>query len=464
MSSNVKQHKPEFGSSHPVRACLGLALGVALLAVNRPVLADDWPQWLGPQRDGVWRETGILTRFPASGPPVRWRTPVGAGYSAPVVAQGRVYLTDRPVTQAKGTPGGPVDRAALPGRERVVCLSAENGHVLWQFDYDCPYNISFPSGPRACPAVSGDRLFTLGAEGNLFCLDTTEGTVVWSRDFKKDYQAQTQTWGVASPPLVDGNRLICLVGGAGHTVVAFEKDTGRELWRALHAAEPGYAPPVIYEIGHRRQLIVWDTEALSSLDPQTGLVHWSEPFKTKMGHCIAMPRLMNDCLFISSFFDGSLMMRLDSIQPKASVLWRIKGKNENHAEALHCLMSTPFLEDGYIYGVCGYGQLRCLKAETGERIWESLAATTVDNKPTRWATAFLVKNGDRFFLYNEKGDLIIAKLSPKGYEEISRAHLLEPTNQAGDGRAVHWSHPAFANRCVYVRNDQEIVCADLRGQ
>ena len=202
---------------------------------------------------------------------------------------------------------------------------------------------------------------------------------------------------------------------------------------------------------------------LNGLDPETGRVFWSEPFKTKMGHAIATPRRMGDLLFISSFFDGSMMMRLDPQSPRATVLWRIKDKNENNPEGLHSLMSTPFLEDGYIYGVCGYGQLRCLKAATGERVWETLAATTADNKPTRWATAFLVKNGARFFLYNEKGDLIIAKLSPRGYEELSRAHLLDPTNRAGDGRDVHWSHPAFAGRCVYVRNDREIISVDLKA-
>jgi outer membrane protein assembly factor BamB len=122
-------------------------------------------------------------------------------------------------------------------------------------------------------------------------------------------------------------------------------------------------------------------------------------------------------------------------------------------------MPTPFLEDGHIYGVCSYGQLRCLKAETGERVWETFRATT-GGEPVRWANAFIVKNGGRYFLWNEKGDLIIARLSPKGYEEISRAHLLEPTGSAA-GRKVLWSHPAFANRKIYARNDNEIACVTL---
>jgi hypothetical protein len=126
-------------------------------------------------------------------------------------------------------------------------------------------------------------------------------------------------------------------------------------------------------------------------------------------------------------------------------------------------MSTPFIEDGYIYGVCSFGQLRCLKLETGERMWETLAPTSADGKPARWMTAFIVKHENRFFIYNETGDLIIARLTPQGYDEISRAHLLEPTNKAG-GRPVHWCHPSFANRSVYVRNDREIVCVDLRAE
>jgi len=438
-----------------------LILGVGWADSSLPVFADDWPQWLGPQRDGVWREPGIVTAFPSGGPPVRWRAPIAAGYSGPVVAKGRVYLTDRPTARELGNRGGALDRTAASGVERVLCLNEADGKILWQHEYDCAYNIAYPSGPRASPTVADGKVYTLGAEGHLFCLAADTGKVVWSRQFNQDYEIETQTWGVAAHPLVDGKKLICLVGGEGHTVVAFDRETGKELWRALNAKEPGYAAPVICEVGGARQLIVWDVDALSSLDPETGKVYWSEPFKTKMGHCIATPRRQGDLLFISSFFDGSMMMRLDAHQPTARVLWRVRGENETKPQGLHGLMSTPFLEDGYVYGVCSYGQLRCLTAATGERVWETLAATTPDGKPARWATAFLVKHEDRFFLYNEKGDLIIARLSPKGYEEISRAHLVEPTNNAG-GRAVHWSHPAFANRCVYVRNDQEIICVDLK--
>jgi outer membrane protein assembly factor BamB len=153
------------------------------------------------------------------------------------------------------------------------------------------------------------------------------------------------------------------------------------------------------------------------------------------------------------------MLRLDATKPAATEVWRSLKSSERDTDNLHAIMCTPFLEDGYIYGVCSYGQLRCLKADTGERIWETFQATT-SGQPVRWANAFLVKQGSRFFLFNEKGDLIIARLTPKGHEELSRAHLLEPTGSAA-GRSVLWSHPAFANRSCYARNDKEIICVSL---
>ncbi|MDO8540055.1 MAG: PQQ-like beta-propeller repeat protein [Opitutaceae bacterium] len=440
---------------------MACALAVAFVAVVR-VSADDWPHWQGPQRDGVWRERGIIEKFPEGGPAVRWRTPIAAGYSSPAVANGRVFVIDRPGSETRGNPTGPLERTAETGRERVLCLDERNGRILWQHEYECPYFISYPAGPRASPSVAGDRVYTIGAEGDLHCFDVASGRVVWSRSFKNDYGVTTQTWGFAAPPFVDGNRVICMVGGEGHTVVAFDRETGRELWRALQTKEPGYAPLSLIEAGGRRQLVVWDSESLNGLDPETGAVFWSEPFKTKMAHAIGTPRRHGDFLFISSFFDGSMLMRLDAKQPKAGVVWQIKGRSEVRPEGLHSLMSTPFLEDGHIYGVCSFGQLRCLKLETGERVWETLVPTRSDGKPARWTTAFLVKHEDRFFIYNETGDLIIARLTPQGYTEISRAHLLDPTNRAG-GRDVHWSHPAFANGCVFVRNDRELLCADLQA-
>jgi len=417
-----------------------------LLSCGRAGLAEDWPQWLGPNRDAVWRESGIVEKFPADGPPVRWRSEIGRGYAGPVVAGGRVYLMDRQTSD-----GG--------SRERALCLDNTDGKVLWKHEYDCKYTVSYPAGPRVAPLVSGGKVYTLGAEGNLQCLSSHDGSVVWSREFKKDFDLKTPMWGFAGHPLLDGNRLICLVAGSGTTVVAFDKDTGKEIWRALSAEEPGYSSPMIYEAGGRRQLIVWHPEAANSLNPETGVVYWSVPFKSGSGLSVATPRKLGDLLFMTSFYNGSLMLRLDSSRPAVTTVWRTEKASEKDTTHLNAIIATPILEDGYIYGICSYGQLRCLKAATGERVWETFKATT-SGGPVRWGNAFLVKNGSRFFLFNEKGDLIIARLTPAGYEEISRAHLLEPAN-SDPGRAVVWSHPAFANRCVYARNDKEIICADL---
>ena len=439
---------------HTLPALLLLLLAPSLLR------ADDWPQWLGPQRDAVWRETGILKKFPEGGPTVRWRTPIGGGYTGPAVAEGRVYVLDRQLAAGATNPGNAFARGEIPGTERVLCLDEATGQILWQHRYDCPYTISYAAGPRATPLVADGKVYTLGAEGNLCCLDAAKGTVLWSREFKKDFDTRTPTWGFAGHPLLDGDRLICLVGGPGSVAVAFDKNTGRELWRALSAREPGYCPPTMITAGGTRQVIIWHPESVNSLNPETGALYWSHPWTIRSGLSLATPRQSGDLLLFSSFYNSSRCFRLDPAKPAAELLWQGQRNSEKNTDTLHSLMSTPFLEDGHIYGVCSYGQLRGLKLETGERLWETLAATTPDGREMRWANAFIIKNGDRFFLANEKGDLIIARLTPAGYEEISRTHLLDPTN-SDPRRSVVWSHPAFAQRCVFARNDREIVCISL---
>ncbi len=444
---------------HPLRLLPILAL---LLAASRS-RADDWPQWLGPQRDAVWRETGILEKFPEAGPTVRWRTPIGGGYTGPAVADGRVYVLDRQLAAGANRPTNAFARGEIPGTERVLCLEEATGKILWRHEYDAPYTISYAGGPRATPLISGGKVYTLGAEGHLFCLDAAKGTVLWSREFKKDFDARTPIWGFAGHPLLDGQKLICLVGGPGSVAVAFDKDTGRELWRALSAREPGYCPPTLITAGGTRQLIIWHPESVNSLNPETGALHWSHPWTIRSGLSIATPRHSGDLLLLSSFYNSSRCFRLDATKPAAELLWQGQRNSEKNTDTLHSLMSTPFIEDGHIYGVCSYGQLRGLKLETGARLWETLAATTPDGKEMRWANAFIIKNGGRFFIANEKGDLIIARLTPAGYEEISRAHLLDPTN-SDPRREVVWSHPAFANRCVFARNDREIICVSLSAK
>jgi outer membrane protein assembly factor BamB len=466
----MTQSRPkEFGSALcrlrvRVAASVVAAAGICWHA---SVQADDWPQWLGPQRDSVWRESGIIEKFPEGGPTVRWRTPVGAGYTGPSVAAGRVVLMDR-VTPDRKLDQPTYKRASKAGKERVLCLNEADGKVIWKHEYDCTYTVDRPSGPRTSPVIHQGKVYTLGTEGNLFCFDFESGKVLWSHDFKNEYEARTPMWGYSAHLLVDGQKLISLVGVDGNAVVAFDKDSGKEIWRSLSVKEtghgPGYCPPMIYEAGGKRQLIVWHPDSINSLDPETGKPYWSQPFEIKAGLTIPTPRKLGNLLFVTSFYNGPMMMKLDSDKPAASLLWRGKSSQETRTDKLHAIMCTPVLEEGYIYGVCSYGQLRCLKADTGERVWESVQATgstgDTSRQSDRWKNAFIVKNGDRFFLANELGDLIIAKLSPKGYQEISRTHLLDPTTPEA-GRPVVWSHPAFANKSVYMRNDKEIICVSL---
>ena len=420
--------------------------------------SDDWPQWLGPQRDAVWRETRIVEKFPTNGFKYRWRVPIGGGYSGPAVANGRVYVMDRQLAKDAKPPANAFSRGEIPGSERVLCLNEADGKILWQHEYDCPYTVSYGAGPRVTPAVADGKVYTLGAEGNLVCLDAEKGTVLWSHDFKKDFGIKTPMWGFAGHPLVDGKKLICLAGGDGSVAVAFDKDTGKELWRALTAKEPGYAPPMIYEFAGKQQLIIWHPEAVNSLDPDTGKTFWTYPLAppVRSGMTIPSPRKVGDLLFLTSFYNGSLLLRVGADQPE--IVWQSKKVSEMDTDGLHSVMATPLIENGYIYSPCSYGQFRCLKLETGERLWETFAPTS--GKSTRWGHAFIVKNGDRSFIFSETGDLIIAQLTPEKYEELSRAHLLDPVNR-DPGRPVVWSHPAFANQSVYARNDKEIICVSL---
>jgi hypothetical protein len=201
------------------------------------------------------------------------------------------------------------------------------------------------------------------------------------------------------------------------------------------------------------------------LDPETGKRLWFQPYDVKYALTAPTPRQLGDKLFVTAFYEGPMMMQVGGSQP-VSVLWKGNGKGETpeKSDKLHSIMPTPFIVGDYIYGVCSYGELRCLKVSTGERVWETRKPTvgtpSEEGKPTRWGNAFLVQNGDRFFLFNEKGELVIAKLTPKGYEEMDRAAIVKPTNKLA-GRPVVWVYPAFADKKMYVKNDEELVCIDL---
>jgi outer membrane protein assembly factor BamB len=470
-----------------VRRCVCTLFTVLSPAVIVPAsaFADDWPQWLGPHRDGVWRETGIVEKFQEGGPRVRWRAPVAGGYAGPAVAGGRVFVTDWvPSGDGKPAPDA-TGRRVRAGRERVHCLREADGSLLWTHEYDCPYGIDYAAGPRTTPVVDGDRAYTLGAEGHLLCLDATSGKPRWSARVAGGEAAPVPEWGMATHPLIDGERLITLTGRKDGVVAAFDKRTGKPLWSALSGRSPGYAPPMIYEAAGARQLIVFHPQSVNSLDPGSGKVYWSVPIvPVENDVSIVTPRLFReerhgDLLLVSDAWNGSVVLKLgrksDGGTPTAQVLWqRGGGRGARGKDVLHLLMAAPVVRGGHVYGVHVQGQFRCLNALNGNPVWETFKAANVTDVPVFWSTAFIVPHEPagadsdapdpeaavRAFIANEHGELILARLSPRGYEEVSRARLLAATNLDA-GRPVVWSHPAFANRSVYWRNDKEVVCASL---
>ncbi|HZZ28125.1 MAG TPA: PQQ-binding-like beta-propeller repeat protein [Pirellulales bacterium] len=434
-------------------ACKSIAIGVVLCwASLHSSLADDWPQWRGPLRDGVWRETGVVEKFDAPQLPIQWRAEIGPGYSGPTVAAGRVYVTDRQVEPAQV--------------ERVHCFNAATGKPLWHHTYDCPYvGVGYAAGPRAAVTIDQDKAYSLGAMGNLFCFNAATGDVLWQKDLKALYNIKMPMWGIAAAPLIDGQRLILNVGGEHACVVALDKTTGEEIWKALD--DPAqYSAPILIQQAGRPVLVIWTGAGVVGLNPADGSVYWREEMKPKqMPIGIATPVVAGDLLFVSSFYDGSLMLRLKTdsatARPAVERVWRKVGPDEIHTQSLHCMIGTPILENGYVYGVDSFGQLRCLDAATGERIWESQDAVP----KARWAAIHMIRHDDKVWMFNERGELLITRLSPTGFEEISRTKLIEPTTGQLDQRGgVCWSHPAFANRHVFARNDQELVCASLAAQ
>ncbi|MBM40421.1 MAG: pyrrolo-quinoline quinone [Acidobacteria bacterium] len=441
-----------------------LLVAVALLAAVATLSAEDWPQWRGADRLGIWHETGIVEELPDE-LKVIWRTPIRSGYSGPAVADGKIFITDWGEEEGSRT---------LDGTERALALDEETGEVLWTHEWQTSYrmlSVSYAIGPRATPTVDVDRVYMLGATGRLFCLSVETGEVIWEKDYVAEYGTSVPVWGIVSAPLVDGDRLITVVGGEPDALVmAFDKYTGEEIWRAIEVtSEMGYAQPVIFEAGGVRQLIVWHPRALASLNPETGEVYWENEWEVSMGVTVATPVKSGDYLLVSQFFNGSLMMRFSQDRPAATELWRGQSRSElpDQTDTIHAMVTTPLIIDDHVYGVDSYGELRGLDARTGERLWMSPEMTT----QARWSTAFMVQHGDRYLVNNDDGFLISAQFTPNGYVELDRTRLIEPTSGSGSRtphgriaeRQVNWTHPAYANGHIVHRNDREIVRVSMRA-
>jgi outer membrane protein assembly factor BamB len=451
---------------HLFRSCPAVLI-VAMFAV--PATAADWPQWMGPNRDDVWSETGIVDVFPASGPKELWRSKIGGGYSGPAVANGKVYVMDKINKGGVQDPANQFDTTTkVPSVERILCLNAETGKEIWKHEYDCDYTISYRAGPRCTTTVSGGKVYALGAMGNLVCLDAEKGTRIWGKEFPKDYEVKVPMWGFAGHPLVYKNLLICLVGGKDSVVVAFDKDTGKEVWKALNAPEPGYCPPTLIEAGGVTQLVIWHPAAINGLDPETGKVYWTKAIKPNSGMSIMAPRQSGDLLYTGGNGGAQIVLKMLKDKPDVEVVWSqeaVPFGKKPPARGMAPINMTPIVQSGVIYGVDQAGMLRAIQPENGNRLWWTFKPVIGKDEEEDFSgagtgTVFIVKNDDRFFLFAETGDLVIAKMTSKGYEELGRATLLERTG-AAFGRKVVWSHPAFANKCVFARNDKEIVCYSL---
>jgi len=431
---------------------------LALSVLTAPVVArgDDWPQWMGPKRDNVWRETGIVEKFPQGGPKVLWRTPVAGGYAGPAVSNGKVYVTDRVLAKGAVNPADPFDtKAKVNSSERVLCLDAKTGKEVWKKEYECPYQISYPAGPRCTPVVHEGKVYTLGAMGHFMCFEADTGKLIWEKNFVKDYKAKPALWGWAAHPLIDGKKIVTLVGGEGSHVVAFDKDTGKELWKAGNMPEQGYSPVMITEAGGKRQMIVAAPKAVYSLNPETGEQYWTTPYSPNdFGYAVMTPVRVGDHLFVAGYPARNLLVKLTADKPGIEVVFNNKKKT-----ALYPGSVQPFLLDGLLYGYDDSGMMYAVELPSGNRVWED-AGPVGGDKPKGSETAFMVKNADRFFFFAETGDLVIGKLTPKGYEEIDRAKVIDPTN-AAFGRKVVWCAPAYADKKAVIRNDKEIICVDL---
>jgi len=419
---------------------------IVIFLFNGLISADDWPQWRGPQRDGIWRETGIVKTLSQEDLKVRWRVPISGGYSGPTIAEGRVYVTDRVV-----------DPRQL---ERVFCFDWETGETIWSFKYPCEYrSVGYGIGPRASVSVHGGLAYSLGSMGHLHCFDAVTGNVRWKRDLNADYGIRMLTWGIASAPLIEDELLIVQVGGRdGACIVAFDRTTGEEVWKSLDDP-PSYSAPIIIDQAGKRVLVCWTGGSVAGLNPQTGEVYWVVPWKPyRMVIAVASPAVKDNMLLFSTFYDGARLLSATQDRLDIEELWHRRGESELKTDAIQSIISTPLIQGEYIYGVDSYGELRCLELMTGNRVWEDLSAVP----KSRWSTIHFTPQGDRVWMFTERGELLISKLSPEGMEVISRVQLIEPTRgQLNRRGGVCWAHPGYAYKHIFVRNDEELICVSL---
>ena len=410
----------------PAAALSALLAGVLSLVAQSAMRAEDWPQWRGVRGDGSWNAPALPMKWPEGGPPVVWESPIGAGYSGIAVVGQNVYTMDRPKEPAD--------------HERVVCLDLTTGKQRWQHVYPAAYGkLDYGKGPRTTPTVHAGRVYSIGAVGHVTCLDANDGRLIWKKDLVGDFKTNLATWGFSGSVVIHGDLAIVHAGAPGACYIAFDKATGDERWRG--GADPlGYGTPVLVKRNDHTQLIGWTPENIVSLDADTGRENWRHPYKVTYGVSIATPIVRDDIVLVCGYWEGSKAIKLGARPADSQLLWE-----EN--KWLRGLMSQPLYRDGHVYLLDKQHGLVCFKLQTGEMVWtDKNQLTPRDRNPQ--ANLVWLGDTDRVIALNASGELILARLSPTGYEEHSRAKIIGET----------WAHPAFAASFALARDDNRIVC------
>lgn len=414
-------------------------LTVAILGLLTPIFAraqdgaakHDWPQFLGPARNGVSSETGLLNEWPQDGPKVTWRVPGGVGMSGLAISGGRV-----------------VTLVQRQGKQWATSLDAGSGQTQWQTPLAPAYKNGMGNGPRATPAIAGETVFVFTGEGILAALNVADGKLLWSHNVIEETQGTIAEYGMASSPLVVGNLVVVTAGSPGASVVAYDVKTGKQIWKSGNDAA-GYSSPALLQLSGRKQLVVFTGEAAVGLVPESGQGLWRFPYETNFNCNIVTPIAFNDRVFISAGENhGSVMLEFKGAaeKPQATEAWASLGSQS----VLRNEWQTSILSDGYLYGFDNVGaagpvtHLTCVDATTGKRVWQK----------TRFGKGNMIAADGKLFISTMNGELVMVKLTPTVFEELGRVKLIGSTRQA----------PALSNGKICLRDDEEIVCVDVRSK
>ena len=414
---------------------------VAALALAFAPSTQDWPQVLGPSRDGIYAGPPLADNWGAKGPRVVWRKTVGHGLSGPVVVGGRVILFQR-----------------VGNREVVEAMSTGTGATEWRHDYPTTYrdDFGFDDGPRAVPVVAGDAVYTYGAEGQLHAVNATNGQPLWHVDAMRKYQVPKNFFGAGGSPVVDGNRVIANVGGPDAGIVAFDAKTGRELWTATRDGA-SYSSGVMTAVNGQRVALFLTRAGIVGVAPATGAIVLQHAWRSRSASSVnaASPLVVGDRLFVSAEYGpGAGVFRMDggtlpfdsgSGHPEqgrgVTELWSSNDVLSNH-------YATSVHRDGILYGYHGRQELgpslRAVELATGKVRW------TVDG----FRAGSITLAGNKLILMRESGELVMADATPERFRSLASAQVLPATVRA---------LTAIAGGFLYVRNDDTLVCLDLRG-